>query len=374
MSVDWDAMDVLLKKIGTSRQEISTAVHNSSQAKQRRRRVLNQDDILLDGVDGEVGDEFIVDEAAVGDTVLVQPAAPVEGEIMEIVPEETEMPPVPESEPVANARRYKRINNARIIRNADGSESVVVPVESPAVPPKAVATTPVAPTQNVRRYVARNAASQPRAPKYVPAMPAKDYATILNAEKARRYDELIANANLEQEIDKIIADSLDKHITQNRAQVTNAAPATPKKTVPRIIRTKNFRVVKNADEFEVIIDLGDPTSMGGGAASTFEGVSDTQQVETGEQRLSETPIDAGLDIEDGITTEDGLVVNYRNGKRVVPQPKVAPVATPTTVHNAVLTPGQLFAQQTGLHPQVAVNKDQMVFNDQSVLDLPVIFK
>ena len=275
VTIDYDA---LLKEIGTSRKAIQTMIHNARRGgKSGKKAVKNEgeDEVMVDDFTDDGADDI----PDVGETVVIEPTEPIVGSVVEIVEEDDPMLEIEEEfeeEPVSNATRYRRVKNARIIKNADGSQDVVVPVETKKVEN---ARKP----GNVRRYTRRvvangqAVANRGTSTKYQPVVSSKDYATILN--KAKKYDELLLRNSLDQEIDRAIGDAMKKY-TMNASECDGIQDGTDKTEKPKstkvknkYLRFKNYRMVENADgTVDIIADANDSSNdiglEGGASAGT----------------------------------------------------------------------------------------------------------
>jgi len=200
--------------------------------------------------------EPVDDTATIGDVVEVAPvvdgevdpeATPVTGEIVEIVVEDEN------GAVVENKAQYRRVANAKVIRNATGGLECYVPVATKTTTANA---TPKAPATSNTRYVrvanrkscnengGRTIADMQAGVPYKPAYPADQYATI--TKNIAQLNAMIENA--------IVKDTVKKEIDEALKETgikTNAATPAGK----HFVRTKNFRHVKNNDgTLEVIID------------------------------------------------------------------------------------------------------------------------
>jgi len=232
------ATDVNLQAIHNAQKTVRKPVKNKSKA----RVVKNEDDITIE-------DDLNVDEtdqiAEVGDPVVVQPvddpeAEPVEGDIIEIIDDTEGDGSIVDEVPVLASRaKYRRVANAKIVKNADGTLSAVVPV---------------AQVKNARKTVANGV-------KYAPVMPSKDYATTETTtmesmsvknmrEKAAKYDALVRNAKaraIANTIDQAIDDAVEEALKKK-----NASSGGLMNESGKCRRFKNYRRIINADGTEEI--------------------------------------------------------------------------------------------------------------------------
>lgn len=250
------SQEALLKALKNVRKPLETAVTNA-RVRKVLRRLNNEDEGFDFGADeGEV--EEIVEEdggeeVGVGDVVEVEipegttvTAKVVDTEPEEIV-EETEIVEggdegEGEEETVENVRHYRRVKNARIIRNKDGGLDVLVPVPAKNCGGGCCGSKSAKKVANVRRRykvrtVTRNAGYEPEAAyaKKVPGdgIDAISKATYIEmARKAKLYDRLVANAT----IDQAIEESIDKAL--KKQGITNTRKA--RKSV-RNLRRRSFR-------------------------------------------------------------------------------------------------------------------------------------
>ncbi len=253
------SQEALLKALKNVRKPLETAVTNA-RVRKVLRRLNNEDEGFDFGADeGEV--EEIVEEdggeeVGVGDVVEVEipegttvTAKVVDTEPEEIV-EETEIVEggdegegEGEEETVENVRHYRRVKNARVIRNKDGSLDVLVPVASKNCGGAGCGAkkTGKKVTNVRRRYkvrtVTRNSGYEPESAyaKKIPGdgIDAISKATYIEmARKAKLYDRLVANAT----IDQAIEESIDKALKKQGIANTRKA----RKSV-RNLRRRSFR-------------------------------------------------------------------------------------------------------------------------------------
>lgn len=256
--------DDLLRCLQEAKKPLMAAVNNASRARRSARpvrvvrRIRNADGDIeeqIEEVDEEPVEEEVDETVGVGDTVVIQPDQEITGEIVEVVEEAPSDEVVEEveeeEEPVQNARRrYRRVKNARILRNSAGGCDVLVPIETPQKP--------VYRTKNVRRYRTRTVTRNAGIPvdgtyaKTVSTPDVASWATVAN--KARRYDELLLNASIEQSIDDALKKALNKNgITNNGCKgrcTTNRRS--------NVLRFDRYRQVRNEDgTVSIEIDMTD---------------------------------------------------------------------------------------------------------------------
>lgn len=240
------SQEELLKAIGAVKEPLEAAITN---ARVRRvRRVRNAEEDVIE--EAPVEEEVVEEEAAeVGDTVVIEPTAEITGEIVEVVEEapadeEEYVEEEVVEEPVQNRRLYRRIKNARIVRNDKGGCDVLVPVETKKK---------AKPVKNIRRYktrtVTRNAGAdgftaESAYAKLVPTQGVASWATTVN--KARKYDALVQKATLNATIDKAIDDAVKKALdgVKNCSKGTCNSKATKGSGYKRF---NNYRRVRNED-------------------------------------------------------------------------------------------------------------------------------
>ena len=253
------SQEALLKALKNVRKPLETAVTNARVRKVLRRLNNEDEGFDFDADEGEV--EEIVEEdggeeVGVGDVVEVEipegttvTAKVVDTEPEEIV-EETEIVEggdegegEGEEETVENVRHYRRVKNARIIRNKNGSLDVLVPVASKNCGAAGCGAkkTGKKVTNVRRRYkvrtVTRNSGYEPESAyaKKIPGdgIDAISKATYIEmARKAKLYDRLVANAT----IDQAIEESIDKALKKQGIANTRKA----RKSV-RNLRRRSFR-------------------------------------------------------------------------------------------------------------------------------------
>lgn len=241
----------LLKALRAVKEPLAAAVTNARVRKVRR--VLNEDEPVDAGYEDVVEDVPAEDGTAeVGDKVVIQPTGDeITGEIVEVVEDAPEEEEVLEEEPVENRRRYRRVKNARILRNADGTRDVIVPVDEKKV-------------TNVRRYKTRSVAlngSLPVDGAYAKTISTPDIgslATVIN--KAKKYDELLLNATIEQSIDDAVKKALQKSGSGGGTSLNSSCTKKTcnTKQTAKQYRFRNYRRVRNEDgTIEIDVDLAD---------------------------------------------------------------------------------------------------------------------
>lgn len=303
MTVDRDA---LLRSLRAAKKPLMAAVNNAARMRRPTRRVVRR----VRNADGDIEEEVVEEptdvtseDVGVGDTVVIKPKDEIEGEIVEIVEEspadDEVIEEVEEEEaPVQNVRRrYRRVKNARVLKNADGGCDVLVPVE----PERTMYR-----TKNVRRYRTRTVTRNAGIPvdgtyaKTISTPDAASWATVAN--KARKYDELVMNANIEDALKKAVQDAL---------QSNGIANSCAKKTYnSRMRRFKNYRRVRNEDgSIAIEIDLADAEPTGVNVTTG----PDAPNIEDLRVRIDPEPSDVAIDspISDAGLDDDELLKNAR---------------------------------------------------------------
>ncbi len=243
----------LLKTIGAVKEPLSKVVNNVRTQRVVRlvRRVRNEDETPIDDMmEEEVVEEAPAEEetvAEVGDTVVIQPTGEeITGEIVEVIPDEEAAAEeeIVDEEPVQN-RRYRRIKNARILHNADGTRDVLVPIDEKRV-------------TNVRRYktrtVTRNSGISVDGTyaKTISTPDAASWATTVN--KARAYDRMLLNTSIEQSIDE----ALKKALSKNGISNCKSGSCKNSRTISKVLRFNNYRRITNDDgTVSIEVNLGD---------------------------------------------------------------------------------------------------------------------
>jgi len=137
MSVNQEA---LLKALKNVREPLETAVTNA-RVRKVLHRLHNEDVDIGEGVEEFVEEVDDGQEVNVGDyvEVAIPEGTTVTAKVVDTTPseefvEETEVIGGDEfeEEPVENVRRYRRVRNARVVRNRGGGVDVLVPVDSTA--------------------------------------------------------------------------------------------------------------------------------------------------------------------------------------------------------------------------------------------------
>lgn len=285
MSISRDALIKALQSAETKKETVVTNARRGRVTRNARRRVVrNEEDELDDLTDGEIDEVEDEDDIEIGDDVIIEldPEETVEvsGTVVGLADEEVEdEDEEPEYEEVSTEnvrRRFRKIKNARLVRNGRGGYTVLAPV-----------TKKYRKVTKNNRYRVRNEEGGIQDKSTGDAdtgyKPEGDYAEvvkvpkdaidwngytenlrrkrIVNARKAKAYDAIVARARRirnEENLRNIVEDVISEKLTQN------ARSSKPVLKGRKYFKIKNYRVI-NAEGDDITaetVEGGQPAQPG----------------------------------------------------------------------------------------------------------------